>query len=67
MSKKIKIEVDFGIGDRVCFVSEEEEMPTPAFVTKIILTDSQATYIVSRGFEEKECYSFELVAAEVTK
>lgn len=66
MSKKIKIELDFDIKDKVLFIGEEE-LPIPGVVTKIILTEKEAVYMVARGFEEKECYAFELELAEVKK
>jgi hypothetical protein len=67
MSKKVRIELDFDIKDKVVFVTEEEELPVPGIITRIILTEKEAIYIVSRGFDERECYAFELTLAEVTK
>lgn len=62
MSKKIKIEIDFDIGDRVFLVADEDDQ-VPAIVTQIILSPTEATYQVARGLEEKICYSSELKLA----
>lgn len=63
MPKKIKIEVDFGIGDRVYFITDDSD-EVPAIVTQIILSSVEATYMVSRGMDEKICYAFELKEAK---
>lgn len=59
MPKKIKIEIDFNIGDRVFLVADEEDQ-VPGMVTQIILSPTEATYMVVRGMEEKICYASEL-------
>lgn len=62
MPKKIKLEVDFDIGDRVFFVTDEADQ-VPGMVTQIILSPTEATYMIARGMEEKICYSSELKLA----
>lgn len=62
MPKKIKIEIDFDIGDRVFLVADDGDQ-IPAIVTQIILSPTEATYQVARGLEEKICYSSELKIA----
>ena len=59
MPKKLKIEVDYGIGDRVCLVADDDDQ-VPGIVTQIILSTSEAMYLVARGMDEKTCYASEL-------
>lgn len=59
MSKKIRIEIDFDISDRVYMVTDENDQ-VPAIVTQIIFTGTEATYMVARGFDEKICCANEL-------
>lgn len=59
MSKKIKIEIDYDIGDTVFMVTDEEQFER--LVTEIKLTpNTGALYKVVCGVEEKECYAIEL-------
>lgn len=62
MPKKIKIEVDFDISDRVFLVADEDDQ-IPCMVTQIILSPAEAMYMVVRGLEEKLCYASELKLA----
>jgi hypothetical protein len=59
MSKKVKLEIDFDIGDRVFMVADEDDQ-VPGIVTQIIFTGAEATYMVARGFDEKVCCANEL-------
>lgn len=64
MSKKVRYELDFDIGDFVCFVTDPD-YETPSIVKKIILTRKEAIYVVGRGIEEMECFGFELMEAKL--
>lgn len=59
MAKKIRLEVDFDIGDRVFMVTDDDDQ-IPGIITQIIFTGAEATYLVARGFEEKICCAIEL-------
>lgn len=59
MPKKLKIEVDYVIGDKVIFVTDETDV-MPAIITQIVLSDKEAQYMVARGMEEKLCYANEI-------
>lgn len=63
MAKKIRIEIDFDIGDRVFLITDEEDQPA-AMVTQIILSPTEATYMVARGMDEKICYASEIRIAK---
>lgn len=64
MPKKIKYTVDFDIGDKVFFVTDDED-EIPAIVTEIRFTSTLAYYLVNRGFEEKWCQALEIKEAEI--
>lgn len=59
MPKKVKYELDFDIGDRVFFITDDED-ELPAVVTELRFTSTQVFYQVNRGFEEKWCQAFEI-------
>lgn len=63
MPKKVKYELDFDIEDRVFFITDPDD-EVPAVITQIILTKTEATYMVSRGTDEKICYAFEIREAK---
>lgn len=63
MPKKVKYELDFDIEDRVFFVTDADD-ETPAIITQIILSKTEACYMVSRGMDEKICYAFEIREAK---
>lgn len=62
MPKKIKIEVDFDIEDRVLLVTEDDD-EVPAIITEITITKGDIYYTASRGLDEKLCFGFELKPA----
>ena len=59
MPKKIKIEIDFDIGDRV-FLDTDDKEQIPGIVTQIIFTGVEAMYQVARGMDDKICSVNEL-------
>jgi hypothetical protein len=63
MAKKIKLEIDFDIGDRVFLITDEDDQ-VPGIVTQIIFTGIEAMYMVARGMDEKICYAIELKSAK---
>lgn len=63
MPKKVKYELDFDIGDRVFFVTDDNDV-VPAIVTQLILSQTEVLYMVSRGTDEKTCYAFEIKEAK---
>lgn len=65
MSKKVKYELDFDIGDRVFFITDDSD-EIPAIITQIILSSTEVTYMVSRGIDEKICYAMEIREAKDT-
>ncbi len=63
MPKKVKYELDFDIGDRVFFITDDDA-EVPALVTQIILSQTEVRYAVVRSMEEKLCYAFEIREAK---
>lgn len=63
MPKKVKIELDFDIGDRVFFITDDNDV-VPAVITELRLTSTLVYYLVNRAFEEKWCQAFEIKEAK---